>query len=258
MRKGFEVQKAAVVALFFREIHTRFGRSFLGYVSALLGPFAHVAAVVIVLTYIMGNTTRGGMSMPTFCVSGLVPWFLFRDIVTRSLGAVEANRGLFDYRPVKPIDTVVARTALEYIFYGAVYIVLALFVWLLGAPLQVSSFVLLVVSFVLLGWLGFGVGIICMVVSDASGAIAKFLPMLIQLFYIISGIIFPVEIVPKDYQMYFIWNPIFHAVEMSRISVAEDYVDHGASLAYVVASTLVTNVLGLLLYRLRENKMLTR
>ncbi|ETJ41004.1 ABC-2 type transporter, partial [human gut metagenome] len=42
IRSGFEVQVAAVKALFFREIRTRFGKFRLGYLWAILEPASHL------------------------------------------------------------------------------------------------------------------------------------------------------------------------------------------------------------------------
>lgn len=59
------------------------------------------------------HRTMPDISFPIFLVNGIIPYFIFSDIAIRSLKSIEANKGLFNYRPVKPVDTVVARTLLE-------------------------------------------------------------------------------------------------------------------------------------------------
>ena len=111
-RSGFEVQKVTVEALFLREIRTRFGKFRLGYLWAILEPSAHLLILLGIFGYIM-HRTMPDISFPVFLLNGLIPFFIFSSISNRSVGAIEANQGLFNYRPVKPIDTIIARALLE-------------------------------------------------------------------------------------------------------------------------------------------------
>ena len=128
-RSGFEVQKVTVEALFLREIRTRFGKFRLGYLWAILEPSAHLLILLGIFGYIM-HRTMPDISFPVFLLNGLIPFFIFSSISNRSVGAIEANLGLFNYRPVKPIDTIIARALLETLIYVAVYILLMLIVWM--------------------------------------------------------------------------------------------------------------------------------
>lgn len=98
-RSGLEVQQAAVKALFLREIKTRFGKYRLGYLWAVLEPAAHLLVLLTIFGFIM-HRTMPDISFPVFLLNGLIPYFLFSNIATRSIGAIEANQGLFNYRPV--------------------------------------------------------------------------------------------------------------------------------------------------------------
>lgn len=74
-RSGFEVQIAAVKALFLREIKTRFGKYRLGYLWALLEPTAHLIILIGIFGYIM-HRTMPDISFPVFLLNGLIPYFL--------------------------------------------------------------------------------------------------------------------------------------------------------------------------------------
>ncbi|HAX2293506.1 TPA: ABC transporter permease, partial [Escherichia coli] len=52
-RSGFEVQKAAVHALFLRELRTRFGKYRLGYLWAVLEPAAHLLIMLAIFGFFM-------------------------------------------------------------------------------------------------------------------------------------------------------------------------------------------------------------
>lgn len=89
--------------------------------------------------YIM-HRTMPDISFPVFLLNGLIPFFIFSSISNRSVGAIEANQGLFNYRPVKPIDTIIARALLETLIYVTVYILLMLIVWMAGEYFEITNF----------------------------------------------------------------------------------------------------------------------
>ncbi|HAI7027746.1 TPA: ABC transporter permease [Escherichia coli] len=255
-RSGFEVQKVTVEALFLREIRTRFGKFRLGYLWAILEPSAHLLILLGILGYVM-HRTMPDISFPVFLLNGLIPFFIFSSISKRSIGAIEANQGLFNYRPVKPIDTIIARALLETLIYVAVYILLMLIVWMTGGYFEITNFLQLVLTWSLLIILSCGVGLIFMVVGKTFPEMQKVLPILLKPLYFISCIMFPLHSIPKQYWSYLLWNPLVHVVELSREAVMPGYISEGVSLNYLAMFTLVTLFIGLALYRTREEAMLT-
>lgn len=255
-RSGFEVQQATVNALFLREIKTRFGKYRLGYLWAILEPAAHLTILLTIFGFIM-HRTMPDISFPVFLLNGLIPYFIFSNIAIRSISAFEANQGLFNYRPVKPIDTLIARAILEVLIYVFVYIVLMAVIAMAGEEFAINDIVTLVMTWLLLGFLSCGLGLIFMVIGKIFPETEKFLPILIKPLYFISCIMYPLHVIPKEYWPYILWNPIVHAVELSRASVVMGYVSEGVSLPYLAISTLLTLCLGLAIYRIHEEAMLT-
>lgn len=255
-RSGFEIQRAAIFALFLREIRTRFGAYRLGYMWALLEPAAHVV-VLTAVTSSIGVRVIPGISFPAFFIAGVVPWFLFSDIAVRSLKAVDANAGLFNYRPVKPIDTIIARALLEFVISACVYLLLLTLVDLFYEPIELDSLLLLLASFILLAWFSFGVGLCLMALGDAFPEAEKIVPLAIRPLYFVSGIFFSLELVPSDYHAYLLWNPLLHAIEVGRSALSYGYDVPDASLLYLFLVALAANVLGLLVYHAREREMLS-
>jgi len=124
-RTPWQIQRAVVYALFLREMKTRFGSKRLGYFWAILEP----AAIIIVFWAMFGLAMRSGLpgvDYPMFLLTGMLPYHLFANIVNKSMAAFEANQGLFNYRQVKPFDTLVTRCLVECVVYLLVFIILAL------------------------------------------------------------------------------------------------------------------------------------
>lgn len=255
-RSGLEVQKAAVKALFLREIKTRFGKFRLGYLWAALEPMAHMLILLSIIGFIM-HRTMPDISFPVFLINGIIPFFVFSNISNRSIGAIEANQGLFNYRPVRPIDTIIARAILESLIYAFVYILLMMIVGLLGEEFEIVNVITLILTWFFLIILSSGVGLIFMVISKTMPETEKFLPILIKPLYFISCIMFSLHNIPKEYWPYLLWNPIVHIVELSRASVVPGYSSDGVSIYYLAFCSLLTLFIGLALYRNREEAMLT-
>lgn len=255
-RSGFEVQKAAVKALFLREMKTRFGKFRLGYLWAPLEPLAHMLVMLLIFGYLM-QKTMPDISFPVFLINGIIPFFLFSNITNRSVSAIEANQGLFSYRPVRPIDTIIARTLLESFISGIVYTFLMFSLGLLGEEIQINNLILLFCVWLLLIIFSFGVGLIFMVVGHRYPESEKFLPIILKPLYFISCIMFSMNHIPADYQQYLLWNPIVHIVEISRECVVNSYHIENVSIGYLAFSSLITLFSGLALYSIHEEAMLT-
>lgn len=255
-RSGLEIQKAAVKALFLREIKTRFGKFRLGYIWAALEPTAHIVIMLTVFGYII-NRTMPDISFPVFLINGIIPYFIFINISNRSIGAIEANKGLFNYRPVRPIDTILSRALLETVIYAFVYILLMTIAGLSGEKFEVARLLTLIVTWILLILLSCGIGLIFMVVGRTYPESEKFLPILLKPLYFISCIMYPLHSIPKEYWPYMLWNPLIHAVELSRTAVFTGYASNDVSLGYLAFCTLLILFIGLAVYRIREKAMLT-
>lgn len=255
-RSGLEVQQAAVKALFLREIKTRFGKYRLGYLWAILEPAAHLLILLAVFGFIM-HRTMPDISFPVFLVNGLIPYFIFSNIAIRSIGAIDANLGLFNYRPVKPIDTILARSLLEFFIYSMVYVVLMSILGIIGETFSIHNVAILILTWFLLVLFSVGLGLIFMVIGRTFPETEKFLPLLIKPLYFVSCIMYPLHAIPKEYWPYILWNPIAHIVELSRESVVSGYISGGVSLSYLMLSTLFVLFLGLAIYRSNEKAMLT-
>lgn len=255
-KNGFYIQKAVVLALFLRELKTRFGKYRLGYGWALLEPGLHLFILWVVFDYIM-QRAMPDISFPVFLLNGLIPYFIFSSITTRSVNAIEANQGLFNYRPVKPVDTVIARALLESLIYAMVYVILMALLLLNGEPIDLTHIVELFTVWLLLIIFSFGMGLVVMVAGNTFPEMEKFLPLFFKPLYFISCIMFPLSAVPKEYWPWLLWNPLIHAIEIIRESLSGNYQSEGASLSYLAISTLAMLFIGLLLYRRREEAMLT-
>src|SRR5688500_5178835 len=82
LRRGFATQTDVVTALILRETRTRFGRNRLGYLWALIEPTVVIFTFYVVLMF-AGRGHPPGMGLFAFVATGVVPYTLFTNSVTR-------------------------------------------------------------------------------------------------------------------------------------------------------------------------------
>ena len=255
-RSSLQIQAAAVRALFLRELQTRFGRYRLGYLWALIEPAIHVGFMLLLFSGIISRAVPG-ISYPVFLVCGILPWFMFTRTATRAIGAVSANKGLFNYRPVRPIDAVIARAGLEGVIYFNVYVVmLGILAWS-GENIGLQHIPLVLLVWVTLWLFSFAFAILMMILGHFSEELSKFISVFFRILYLASGVLYSIHAIPEPYQSYMLWNPVLHGLEQIRHAISPSYPIHHISYSYLLLCTIVMLFLGLLLYKNRERRMMT-
>jgi capsular polysaccharide transport system permease protein len=260
-RTAFQIQRDVVQALFVREMKTRFGKSKTGYIWTVLEPMCLIAfhsAYILVNSSARGNYFIAGVPVVLFFMTAIIPYFLFRNIFAYVGTSVEANRQLFSYRQVKPIDAMIARTLLECIIYVFVYIFLISLARLAGYPMTIFDPLGLIGIYSLLILMSFGVGIILCVLNHLYHDTMKVYHVLIYVMYFISGTYFTLESIPKKYWPLIIWNPMLHFAELGRARIFEQFTSHAnGSLFYVLSFTGIVWFFAAFLYRLYWKEMIS-
>lgn len=254
-RGGLSVMRAAIRALLLRELQTRFGQYRLGYVWVLLEPLLSIGIMIFLFGTIMQRTLPG-MEYEIFLLNGIIPFFMFRSGVTQALSATQSNKGLFSYRPVKPIDALLARIFLEFLLKFIAYIFFSLaFLWF-GSSISFEHIPALLFYWLLLFIFMLAFGLIFMVIGDFSKEVGKFLSVGFLILYLLSGILYSIQIIPVQYREYLLWNPLIHIIELMRHAVAPAYeLVSGISLSYFVIWIILSLFIGLLLYKRFERQM---
>jgi len=258
-RSPWEVQRGVLFALLLREMKARVGGQWVGAVWTLIEPLTHMLMLVTIISVVSG---RGGMfpglEYPVFLVTGLVPYFLFLHLYTRLMEGIDANRGMFSYRQVKPFDTLVSRAIVEALMNLMVYTVtLGVLGWLGYHVLPASPLAAMGVH-LLIFLLGSSLGTLAAVVTHDRPRLRSFLRMLTMPLYIGSGILFPIHAAPPELLHWLLFNPLLHLIELSRHAFIPHYEPLAqVSLVYASLFTLTVGALALLMYRADRLRLVT-
>jgi len=255
-RTPWQVQKSVVFALFIRELKTRFGSYKLSYVWMLVEPLVHIAVLSYIMSH-LGSHLMSGIDFPVFLITGLLPFLLFRHIALHVMEGVDANRALFSFKQVKPIDTFIARTVLESFLTAIILALLLIGMGLLGFQVAIRDPFLYVSLYGVMILMGLGLGMLFCVITHYIQEAKIFIRIAFLPLYFISGVIFPISRLPPDYRNVLIWNPILQGIELMRTAFFDNYhLTRGISYQYVVMFTLMVLFFGLAWYRRKRFALL--
>ena len=120
-RTPLEVTLSVWRALFLREGVTRLAAGRAAWLWILLEPIVHVVFLMVVFSTLRSRVLSGA-DFAVFLALGVMGFHMFKNPTTRCMDAVNANRALFAYRQVKPVDAVIVRALLEGFIEFIVYL----------------------------------------------------------------------------------------------------------------------------------------
>jgi len=246
--RGLASQVEIVHAIVLRETRTRFGAQQLGYLWALLEP-----SVVILTFYTLYRITHrqhpAGMDLFSFIATGVLPYTLFGNSVSRVAEAINGNKSLLYYPQVRPIDLVIARGALEAATFAAVFMLLLGGRALFAQELDVDSPLLTICGMGMASLLGTSMGMIFCALGQMSNAVDRARGPLMRPLFWMSGVFFTAEMIPEGARHIMLANPLLHAVELVRAGWFRSYDALHVDVRYVCAWILGLLLLGLVLER---------
>lgn len=244
-----------IVALVIRETSARFGRSWGGYLWAILEPTGGVALLAVVFSFI-AHVPPLGTSFMYFYASGFVPFMMYSSIATTTMHAVRSNRGLLTYPVVSALDTILARAILEALTYFAISLILFPAIAIFD---QVHTSIVpsqLALAFGLAFALGLGIGTINCVLIGFFPTWQNVWGVLNRPMFIISGVLFHLATLPSQMQDALWYNPVSQIIAATRSGLYG--IDSGdfVSVPYVMAISLACFLVGAFLLRQNESFLL--
>lgn len=255
-RSPIRVFFAVIKALFLREVSTRFGSQNLGYFWAIVEPMAFIMVFVSAKVLIFG-TADSGFDFAVFIAVGFLVFNLFRNIVTQNMNAFTANKALFTYKQVHPLDPMIARVVLEVFIFLIVTIIFIFIGWYFGYDLDVKSFNHIALATLWIVIMSFGWGLLFGVLGYYFTTFKKIISLAMMPLMFLSGLFYSLKDLPKELRDILLYNPVIHFIEMIHgyyFKVLDDrYVDY----MYMTYWTIIPLLIGLILYMKLEKGIRT-
>ncbi|EGR1577049.1 MULTISPECIES: ABC transporter permease [Vibrio harveyi group] len=246
-RSRIQIWGDVIFALFIREIKSGFSDKF-GLSWAILNP----VSFIFVLSFIRGRMDGGEThTMPTFVFMayGMIIIQMFLSMWGSSSNAIKRNKSLFAFRQVQPISAFLASGLFEALVKLTVYLTILVMMYFLKMDIQIANPLELLFCFTQISIIALSLGMLFGLAEQFVRELAKVKQLIQRPLFFISGVFFSLQDMPKDFWPYLNWNPVLHAIELSREAVYPTYGAVGVSNFYLGMSTLLLFSLALFSYQ---------
>ncbi|MDD5177475.1 MAG: ABC transporter permease [Sterolibacterium sp.] len=258
LRNSTAITLSVWKALFLREALSRLFARRATWFWLLAEPVFHASYLLVIYTVVRVHTV-GGIDTTIWLMIGLLAFFMFRRTATQLMNAVDANKALFTYRQVTPVDTVLVRAGLEGFLMTIIAGILLAGAALFGHQVIPADPLAVLEAFFGLWLSGIGFGLIASVIGELIPELDQIIQLILRPLYILSGVIVPLSAVKQPYRGWLMLNPVAQGVEAARLGFSPYY--HAVpelSIGYVYGFALVSIFLGLALHRRFRLRLITQ
>lgn len=215
MLKSLWAYRGFVLSSIKNEFVTRFARSKLGGFWMILQPLAQVLIYALILSAVLSAKLPGIDNQYAYAIyltAGFLGWVLFSDIISRCLGLFIEQGNLMKKMkfPKITLPAIVVGSAL----LNNVMLLLAILIvfTILGhfPTLQLLWLPVLTLGVVALA---LGIGLILGILNAFIRDIGQAVPILLQVMFWFTPIVYPISIIPEQLQQFLVFNPIYPFIE---------------------------------------------
>ncbi|WP_340110456.1 ABC transporter permease [Pikeienuella sp. HZG-20] len=204
-----------IIALMMREMSTRYGRSAGGYIWAILEPVGAILILSIVFSAAI-RTPSIGTSFPLFFATGYLPFQFYSELSAFSAAAITMNKSLLTYPRVTPIDAILARFFLQFFTISTSSIIIFSGIVVVEDIHTIYDYVALLKAVGYASLLGLGVGTTNTVIFAFVPTYRNVWKIVTRPMFLISGVFFLYEDMPRTVQDILWYNPVLHVVGLMR------------------------------------------
>lgn len=252
--QAFGIQSRVVHAFILRETRTRFGKTRLGYLWALLEPMAYILTMVGIFAA-LGRGAPIDVDITLFFFSGVVPFLMFSKMMAGLSAAIDANQQLLTYPQVKTLDIMVARLLLEFSTLFLVAVVYLVATYMLGTFSSIERMTAVIGGLVMAALLGAAMGLLGGIIKLYMPAYSNLQGILSRVLFFTSGLFFVADSLPQVLQDWLWYNPVLHLTEWVRSAFFHGFESRFYELEYPGYCTLFLLFMGLAAERVSRNKL---
>jgi ABC-type polysaccharide/polyol phosphate export permease len=245
------VQLQIVAALVRRDVQARFGESWLAYTGSFAAPIAWIAATWLAF-YLLGRTSPVYTDMLSFIMSGLIPYALFRYVVTAIGRTRTSARGLLLFPTVAEDHDMAAKALVELANGFILFLLVASANLAIFGKGELADPLAFGWGMILCWGLGSAYAYFFAMLSRLHGRAYIFGQLLLRPTFFLSAVFFTANELPEHVLDWLSWNPLLHAVEVARDGMLFNYQSRIASDSYVLLWIAGLGIAGAMLGMLRR------
>ena len=256
--KALELQARVIAAIVLRETKSRYGEHRLGFLWVFIEPVLFVLGFAVLHT-LLGAKEHQGMSAGLFMLTGLLPYMLFRDVMSQVSASITGNRALLAFPQVTTFDLIVARALLELGTVIAVFAILVTALVFAGQDVRIERPLALFGSYCLAFCTGLGLGAVLAAVSPFFPSVKQIAAQLFgRPLFFTSGVFFTAGQLPEGVRNVLLYNPLLHVIEWSRSAFFPSFESYFIDYGYMTLFCFIVLTTGLALHSVLQKKALGR
>ena len=244
-----------------RDFTTFYKQTILGPIWFFIQPLISTIVFTVIFNRVAGIPTD---EIPPFLfyMSGIIAWNYFSSCLTSTSGTFTTNAGLFGKvyfpRVIVPLSTVVSglfRFGVQLLmFLGFYFYYLKLGKYQINPSVQILLF--LPILIIQMAMLGQGLGMIISSLTTKYRDLNYLVSFGTQLMMYASPIVYPLSVVPENYKLYILANPMTPVIEGFRQAFIGKGIMEINLLIYSTVFSLITFLIGLLVFNKIEKNFI--
>jgi lipopolysaccharide transport system permease protein len=236
-----------------REIQGRYRQTAFGFTWLFLQPIINV--LVLSLTFgVVIKVPSDGLPYPLFSLAALLPWGYFTKAAQRSANSLVENRHVISkvYFPRLVIPLAAVFSGL--IEFAASFLILLVALPIYRAPLRweiLWTLPLLLVALLFALAVGLWLATLSAIYQDVNFAVA----FMLQALMYASPVIYPVSLIPEQFQLFYYLNPMTGVIEGFRWALLGSGNPPGGIFLLSLGIILILLVSGAYIFRRTERSI---
>jgi lipopolysaccharide transport system permease protein len=234
------------------ELVSRFARSKLGGLWMIINPLSQVAIYALILSNVLAAKLPGidnQYAYAIYLMAGLLAWTLFSEIISRCLNLFIEQGNLIKKMsfPRITLPTIVVGSCLlnNILLFVAMLGIFSL----LGHQFSVAMFWLIPLTAIVVA-LALGIGLILGIMNVFVRDIGQAIPIILQLWFWFTPIVYPAHIIPESYRYFLNSNPMYSVTNAyHQVLVYNNAPALDAGLASIAILALALMLVSLFLFR---------
>ncbi|USH03259.1 ABC transporter permease [Grimontia kaedaensis] len=246
-----------IVSAIKADYKTRYARSKLGLLWAILQPLAMVSVYAFILSNILTAKLPGVATQyayPIYILSGVIAWTLFSEVVTRMLSVFIDNASLIKKMNFPKVTLPVVVTGSALVNY-LVFVILSYLVFFLLGHNAFGGLIWLPVLTIILLMFSIGFGLLFGILNVFIRDISQIISILLQFWFWFTPIVYMTSIIPNEYHNIIYINPMVSIVEGYQEVMLYNASPNLVALLYPVTVSIVLLLLSLFVYKKAKMEM---
>ena len=232
--------------LVLKELKTRYKSSILGYLWALLNPFAFAFVYWVAFKFIMRVQME---NYSIFLIAGMFPWVWLSTGITQATRSFHNNSSLVKKVNLKRMILPLSNVVQELVHFVFALPIIVLFLWYAGGNFFREEWIWqipLIVGLQL--WFAYPLALLFAIANVFVHDVEYLVGIGFALLFFLTPIVYPVSMIPEGYRVYFEMSPLHSLIDTWRSVLLNGTINIDYVL-YVFGWALALSVASLIAYR---------